>query len=246
MIQRLQGGLGSQVRLEAVLWEHEPIRATESFQEQINRPSKMDVVVCIFWSRLGTRLPKGFERRPDGTPYEPGTAFEFEDAKRAYEAHGMPALLVYRKTAEPLVSLRDPNRLRQQQEQWEALEQYLLKWFLNEDGSYKAGFTQFETVDEFEEQLMRHLRRLVRDHISRTAVVGKAGAVLWHRGSPFRDLEVFEFEHAPVFFGRTSFIHSRVLLDATFPILTIVLVLLIASSGGKLSALIRPGRYSRS
>jgi hypothetical protein len=122
VIQRLNGEFGGRLQLEAVLWEHEPIRATGSFQKQLELPSKMDVVVCILWSRLGTRLPKGFERRPDGTPYESGTAFEFEDAKRAYEAHGKPDLLVYRKTAEPLVSLRAPQRLRQQQEQWEALE----------------------------------------------------------------------------------------------------------------------------
>ena len=205
VIQQLQGEFGGWTQIQTLLWEHEPVRATSTFQEQIVRPSDTDVVVCVLWSRLGTRLPAGFEQRPDGTAYESGTAFEFEDAKRSFEERGTPDLLVYRKTAEPLVSLRDAEQLGRMQSQWVALEAYLKRWFWNEDGTFKAGFTQFETVEEFEKLLDRHLRRLIRDKLDSAgvAMTEDGGALAWHRGSPFRGLEAFEFEHAPVFFGRT-------------------------------------------
>ena len=84
---------------------------TATFQDQIKLPSVTDIVVCILWSRLGTRLP-GHITRSDGSRYESGTEFEFEDAKRAMEETGRPVLLVYRKMAEPLVSLAPVAKVR--------------------------------------------------------------------------------------------------------------------------------------
>ena len=69
-------------------------------------------MVCILWSRLGTRLPQQF-KHPDGSPYNSGTEFEFEDALEGRKQRGVPDLLVYRKTAEPLVSLKDTQAASQ-------------------------------------------------------------------------------------------------------------------------------------
>src|SRR2546423_12615717 len=66
VIERLQGEFGGTVELEPILWEHEPLRASAHFQEQIVPPSQTDIVVCILWSRLGTRLPEQFCRE-DGS-----------------------------------------------------------------------------------------------------------------------------------------------------------------------------------
>lgn len=201
VVDRLQGEFASAVALDAIRWEHEPVRATDTFQEQIVPPSETDVVVCILWSRLGTRLPAQFRRRPDGTPYDSGTAFEFEDAKRSYDARGVQDLLVYRKTAEPLVSLRDAGSLRRAVEQWEALEAYLKRWFWNDDGSFKAGFAQFSTSDQFEDLLEIHLRALIQERLQAAGMVLRddPGAATWLRGSPFRSLDIFDVQHARVF-----------------------------------------------
>jgi septal ring factor EnvC (AmiA/AmiB activator) len=43
--------------LDPIFWEHEPLRATASFQDQLPRPSVTDIAIFILWSRLGTRLP---------------------------------------------------------------------------------------------------------------------------------------------------------------------------------------------
>ena len=49
VVDRLQGELGHSVKLEPILWEHEPMRATQHFQEQIPPPSACAIVVCILW-----------------------------------------------------------------------------------------------------------------------------------------------------------------------------------------------------
>jgi hypothetical protein len=96
VIERLQSEYIGKVVLEPVLWEHEPLVATSTFQHQIVKPSDTDVVIAILWSRLGTRLPKEFVR-PDGSRFESGTEFEFEEAIEGFRKNGRPDLLVYRK-----------------------------------------------------------------------------------------------------------------------------------------------------
>ncbi|MGA2262767.1 MAG: hypothetical protein ABSH28_15200 [Acidobacteriota bacterium] len=57
VVERLQAEFAAFLRIESVFWEHEPLRATANFQEQIPLPAQSDIVVFIFWARLGTRLP---------------------------------------------------------------------------------------------------------------------------------------------------------------------------------------------
>src|SRR5688572_1834620 len=105
VLGRLQGEFAAYADLQPILWEHEPLRATAHFQEQIVPPSQTDIVICILWSRLGTRLPTDKFMRDDGTHYASGTEWEFEDAARAFIERGAPDLMVYRKTSEALTTL---------------------------------------------------------------------------------------------------------------------------------------------
>jgi hypothetical protein len=53
VFRRLADELAEVARLTFVIWEHEPLFGHAGFQEQIERPSRSDLVVTLLWSRLG-------------------------------------------------------------------------------------------------------------------------------------------------------------------------------------------------
>jgi hypothetical protein len=124
VIERVQAEFTGRAVLEPIFWEHEPLLATDTFQTQISKPSEADVMVAILWSRLGTRLPKDFTRK-DGSRYESGTEFEFEDAVEGFRANGKPQLLVYRKTAKASVQLDDEKALMDRIDQKRKLDGFI-------------------------------------------------------------------------------------------------------------------------
>src|SRR5262245_57654883 len=64
------------VRFETVLWEEHFYLASRSFQPQIPEAAACDVVVSIFWTRIGVELPGDFPLMPSGQPYPSGSAYE--------------------------------------------------------------------------------------------------------------------------------------------------------------------------
>ncbi|MDH4031660.1 MAG: DUF4062 domain-containing protein, partial [Chromatiales bacterium] len=153
VIERLQEEVEGVATLESVLWEEEPLLATDTFQAQLARPSDCDVMIAILWSRLGTPLSDELTRA-DGSRYESGTEYEFEDAVRGFREHGRPQLLVYRKTSAASVSLDDERTLLERVKQKKMLDEFLHRWFHNaEDGSLTGAFHPFETPQEFEQLL---------------------------------------------------------------------------------------------
>ncbi len=201
VIDHLNEEMGGHVHLEPIFWEHEPLRATASFQEELPRPSQSDICILILWSRLGTRLPAHITRA-DGTRYASGTEFEFEDALEGHKAHGTPDLMVYRKTAKPVTELDSEELVLDRLAQKRALEQFIVKWFRSEDGSFTAAFHTFDAPAAFEQLLEEHLRKLIEKRLGQTE--NRLATARWKQGSPFRGLQVFEFEHWPIFFGRTE------------------------------------------
>ena len=206
VLDRLAAEFAPAATIESILWEHEPLLASGTFQTQLIRPAETDIVVCILWSRLGTRLPQQF-KHPDGSPYNSGTEFEFEDALEGRKQCGVPDLLVYRKTAEPLVSLKDTQAASQALQQKMLLDEFVQRVFHGEDGTLIAAFHPFENAADFETRLEDHLRKLIQDRLQKLGVslVNREAVArpTWTEGSPFRGLQVYEFQHHAIFFGRT-------------------------------------------
>jgi tetratricopeptide (TPR) repeat protein len=241
VIERLQSEYVGRVVLESVLWEHEPLVATSTFQHQIVKPSATDVVVAILWSRLGTKLPEEF-RREDGSRYESGTEFEFEEAMQGFRRNGRPHLLVYRKTAPPSVRLDDEKDLMERLGQKKKLDVFVDKWFHDKaEGTLIAAFHPFVSPSDFEILVENHLRRLIERELPRNVAATSEARAVWRKGSPFRGLEAFEFEHAPVFFGRTRAVSDvlQALREQAAEGRSFVLIL--GMSGGGKSSVIRAG-----
>lgn len=241
VIERLQSEYIGKVVLEPVLWEHEPLLATSTFQHQIVKPSETDVVVAILWSRLGTKLPKDFVRE-DGSRFESGTEYEFEEALAGFRKNGKPDMLVYRKTAPPSVRLDDEKELLERLAQKKKLDEFIEKWFHDKaEGTLVAAFHAFEAPSDFETILENHLHRLIDRQIPGSVSSSTEARAVWKKGSPFRGLAAFEFEHAPVFFGRTRAVsdilqalRKQAADDRSF-------VLVLGMSGGGKSSVVRAG-----
>ena len=106
----------SGLKLQVIAWDDPdariPMLANETPQESVNnarpRPSTCDIVVVILWARMGTPLTETI-RKPDGERYLSGTEWEYLDAINS-PRNPKPEVLVYRRTEEPMISIRDPKR----------------------------------------------------------------------------------------------------------------------------------------
>ena len=240
-VDRLQSEYAGRAILEPIFWEHEPLAATANFQEQIAQPSSADVMISILWSRLGTRLPKNFTRE-DGSRYDSGTEYEFEDAVTSFRETGKPHLLVYRKTATPSVSLDDEAALMDRIDQKKKLDGFITRWFHDtEDGSLTAAFHPFESPSEFEQLLEHHMHRLIDRLLPSTGATEGVAKAVWRQGSPFRGLQTFDYEHAPIFFGRTRAIADVLQALRGQADDGRAFVLILGMSGGGKSSLARAG-----
>jgi eukaryotic-like serine/threonine-protein kinase len=237
VIERIAGELGP-VKLTAFRWEESYYSAAETFQDQIPPPSQHNLVICVFWKRLGSELPPQY-RRPDGS-LPTGTEYEFEEAIVAARQYGAPDVLVYRKTA-PVTFQYD--QLDHETSQFKALQRFWQNWFQSETGHFTAGYHSFASTDDFEAQVESHIRQW----LERQDVVASTGGS-WPvatKGSPFRGLEAFDEAHAAVFFGRARVIEllRERLIDAAAhgcPFL-----LLLGMSGAGKSSLVRAGLLPR-
>jgi tetratricopeptide (TPR) repeat protein len=199
VIARLDREFSHQFRVKAVLWEREPLVATHHFQDirNIPAPRNADIVVVILWSRLGVALPADQFKGALSDAAVTGTEWEFEDALAGARERGTPHLLVYRNTRPVVASLEDGEALKEKLEQKSKVQGFIHRWFESEDASsFTAAFQSYATPGEFQDLLYDHLQALLARKGTR------ADEVRWHQ-PPFRGLLAFEFEHAPVFFGRT-------------------------------------------
>ena len=123
------------VPVESFMWEQNALVATADFQSQIDsylQPREAYIAVFILWSRLGTPLPRSVTR-DDGSRYDSGTEYEFEDAMKGFDETGTPKILVYRKTIAPVVELRDPDALEERIQQQRKLDAFFQKHFHDPD-----------------------------------------------------------------------------------------------------------------
>jgi tetratricopeptide (TPR) repeat protein len=200
VFRRLAEEVADSVRLQLVIWEHEPLFGHTGFQQQIERPSQCDLVVSILWSRLGTRLPADFAPIP-GESAPTGTEFELQDALAAYSQSGKPKLLIYRKVPAPQISLSAAD-FTERSDQYRRLDDFCRRFFHDSDGAIRVAHTTFTDRHEFERRLAEHVRAFLDREILTPSAHNSRSP--WRGKSPFRGLQSFEAEHQAIFFGRSQ------------------------------------------
>ena len=243
VIERLNAEYRGGSLFSLTRWEQSYYSATGTFQEQIPNSGEHDLVVFIFWKRLGTDLPAAYNR-PDGTS-RTGTEYEFEEARDARErrADQLPDILVYRKTAKVTFNEETGDVERAQKK---ALDQFWERWFRSNTGHFIAGFQSVSDAGDFEQQFERNLREWLRRR--------SVGHIVWNiatQGSPYRGLAPYEEDQSDLFYGRDAdmarararFIEAAVGQDSGRHG-TAFLLILGASGAGK-SSLLRAGLLPR-
>ena len=103
--------------IELVAWDSPgggaPMLAARTPQASIDaglpRPSECDIVIAVFWGRIGTPLPHPEYARSDGTAYESGSVWELEEALDTSRRIGRPDVLIYRRLPPHQVDLTTPD-----------------------------------------------------------------------------------------------------------------------------------------
>jgi tetratricopeptide (TPR) repeat protein len=245
VVARLNEVFSDLVRIEALRWESRFYPSHGGFQDQIPPAAGSDLVVAIFWSRLGTPLPETFARMDTGERYPSGTAFEVLTAIEARKKGDRPDVYVFRKVAPPAQAGAEATA------QWKDLNGFFHRWFQAPDGQFLRAFHQFEDADEFEHQVERLLRDWIAERVPRDR------SLIWPietKGSPFRALLPFDAKHAAIYFGRDRKVTraieqlqsvARAQRGARPAPVNVPFLLIVGESGAGKSSLMRAGLAPR-
>ena len=222
--------------------EYQRFQSDAGYQGRIPNTAEFDLVISILWSRLGTLLDPTLTT-PDGST--PGSGTEYEVAwalDHAKKNRGVPLLHVYRNCSKPTPPLEPKEECEVFIRQWNSLQEFFAHWEKNSEGNFAGACNNYRDLQEFEELFREHFRDFLAGQVEREVGQKVSGKKVrrW-KSCPFRGLNFFDFEHAPIFQGRTKAIGEvlealEAQLRAQRPF-----VLVVGASGSGKSSLVRAG-----
>jgi len=223
-------------------WEYQRFPPDSGYQGHIPNTAQFDLVICILWSRLGARLAPTL-KLPDGRPTVSGTEYEIAWAMDHANKHrGIPPVHVYRNRSKPTPPLEPKAEREAFGRQWDSLQDFFANTDKNSEGNSAANFSDYLNLQEFEELFREHFRNFLAGRADQE--VGQRTSsrkVRRWKSSPFRGLNFFDFEDAPIFHGRTKAI-GEVLEALEVQVRTQrPFVLVVGASGSGKSSLVRAG-----
>ncbi|MBV8415845.1 MAG: hypothetical protein JO251_11620, partial [Verrucomicrobia bacterium] len=221
-------------------WEYQDFKAEKDYRERIPNTGQYDLVICILWSRLGTKISPAFVM-PDGS--QPTSATEYEIAwvlDQIKRTPGFPELHVYRSRATPAGPLEPKEEREISFEHWDSVQDFFATWGRSE--AFANACRDYNDLQEFEELFREHFRAFVEQQLGREIIPRKRQqrAPYW-KLNPYRGLQFFDYEHAAIFHGRTKAIGD--VLDALKKqaIAKKPFVLVFGTKGAGKSSLVRAG-----
>jgi hypothetical protein len=108
-------------------------------------------------------------------------------------------------------------------------------------GSYLGAYTEFSSGAEFAAAFDGHLRKLIDKRItSQDSDRQEQGIRIWTQ-APFRGLESYEFEHAPIFFGQDAALTKAMVQLVAGAAANSPFLLVLGASGSGKSSLVKAG-----
>ncbi|MBK8032204.1 MAG: ATP-binding protein [Chloroflexi bacterium] len=252
-----QGGAGG-VSIHAVAWDKPgsgtAMRATltpqTAIREGLPQPSECDIVLVLFWGRMGTPLPHPEYQKNDGSPYLSGTEWEYLNAVTAEREQGKPITLVYRRSKKPRIDIDDAEQVAQ----YQAVQGFFKQFHDPKTGALMGGVNEYTSPEDLRVKLLLELRDIIYRHLFEVGALSDAttkvrataeelprvaSPPLW-TGSPFPGLRAFTELDAPIFFGRGQEISDLVkrVEESRF-------VAVVAASGSGKSSLVAAGLIPR-
>jgi hypothetical protein len=221
-------------------WEYQDFTAEQEYRERIPNTGQYDLVICILWSRLGTKISPTFVM-PDGS--QPASATEYEIAwalDQMKRTPGFPELHVYRNLSTPVASLEPREERETSFQQWDALQEFFSIWKSND--AFSEACNEYQDLREFENLFRKHFRDFIAKQLDREIVPRKpvSNTHYW-KTNPFRGLQFFNFNHAAIFHGRTKAIGEVLDVLKKQASAGRPFVLILGPSGSGKSSLVRAG-----
>jgi formylglycine-generating enzyme required for sulfatase activity len=244
------------VAFRVVAWDKPgadtPMRATLTPQDAINqglpKPSECDIVVVLFWSRMGT--PFNYNSRE----FLSGTHWELLDAIDSPRAE----TVIYRRTDEPPFKVNDTN-FESKHAQYKLVEDFFRSdLFYAPDGKIRRGINMYRTPDDFRQNFETHFEALVVDLLKKIEAqpspqvyqdepaadsqnIITVTTVDWPQSkSPFPGLQAFTEADESIFFGRGRETDALVKQITDSPFVSVV-----GASGSGKSSLVGAGLIPR-
>jgi Domain of unknown function (DUF4062) len=242
--------LRGKVFLEPVAWDQPGagtvMRATitpqEAIEKGLRKPADCDIVIVVFWARMGTPLPHPLYQKTNGEPYYSGTEWEYENAVQSARQHKRPEVVVYRRVEKVLLDPDAPD-FKSRLEQYERVNNFFAQFRDPKTGANLRGWNEYEKPEDFRKQFTFHLKELIEELLNKPIAADTPPAShaleLWP-GSPFPGLRAFTDKDAPIFFGR-----GRETDDLTDRINRNRFVTVVGASGSGKSSLVWAGLIPR-
>jgi len=132
-------------------------------QEAINRglpkPSDCDIVVVIFWSRMGTTF-----KDTDGTSYLSGTHWELMDALKSDHTE----TIIFRRTQDVDISLSDAKQEEKSRQYQQVQAFFRSELFYASDGSILRGVNKYKSLDDFRQNFSTYFEEIVLRSLENT------------------------------------------------------------------------------
>ena len=246
-VQRLVEESGAPENQSALLLcpyflDYQRFQMSPGYQGRIPNTAEFDLVISILWSRLGALLDSSLVM-PDGNSPSSGTEYELAWAlDHASQNSGVPPLHVYRNGSQPTPPLEPKEERELFIRQWDCLQEFFSRLEKNGQKPLAGMLNNYRDLQEFEELFREHFHTFLAAQVEREVgqtVPGRTGR-RW-KSCPFRGLNFFDFEHAPIFQGRMKAIGEvlqalEAQLRAQRPF-----VLVVGASGSGKSSLVRAG-----